>query len=82
LDVIDVLVGADPGWSGSQVWEVIGVDDELFVLWSHGVEVFRWLGSWDGVMSSLIEVIVDNLSKINDASFLDLNFRSLIELDS
>lgn len=82
LDVVDVLVGTDPGWSGSQVREVLSVDIEVFVRWSHEVEALRWSLSWDGVVDSLVKVVVNDLSEIDDTSFLNLNFRSFVKLHS
>lgn len=34
------------------------------------------------MVDSLVKVVVDNLSKIDDAAFLDLNFRSFVQLYS
>jgi hypothetical protein len=82
LNVVDVLVSANPGWSGSQVRKVVGVDDEVFVFGSHCIEVLGWLSGWNSVMSCFVEVIVDNLSEVDNTPFLNLNFRSFVEFNS
>jgi len=74
LDVIDILVGTDPSWSGSQVREIFSIDIEVFVGWSHEVETLGWSLSWDGVVDGFVEVIMNDLSEIDDAPFLNLNF--------
>ena len=74
LDVINILVGTDPSWSCSQMWEIFGVDIEVFVGWSHEVETLRWSLSGDGVVDGFVEVIMNDLSEIDDTSLLNLNF--------
>jgi hypothetical protein len=74
LDVINILVGTNPSWSCSQMWEIFGVDIEVFVGWSHEVETLRWSLSGDGVVDSFVEVIMNDLSEIDDTSLLNLNF--------
>jgi len=82
LDVVDVLISTDPGRSGSEMWEVFGVNVKIGVRWSHHVEVLRWGLCWWQVMDCLVKVIMDNLTEIHDATLKDLDFCSLIKFDS
>lgn len=82
LDVVDVLVGTDPRGPGSEMWEVLLIDVVLLVGGSHEVERLRWNHGGDGLVRGLVEMIVDDLAKINNATLLDLNFGTLIQLDS
>ena len=81
LDVVLVLISTDPNWSGSNVWEVFVVDF-VFFLWSQDEEFIVCWSAWFSSMYGLVKVIVNNLSKINDRPFLNLNFTFGVELDS
>lgn len=74
LDVINILVGTNPSWSSSQMREIFSIDIKVFVGWSHEVETLRGSLSWDGVVDGFVEVVMNDLSKIDDTSFLNLNF--------
>lgn len=81
-DVFLAFVRADPGWSGSEDWQVILIDVVLRRLWSHDHERVAWVNRWVDVVGNLVKVVVDNLSEIDEGSLLDLDFTLLVSLDS
>lgn len=82
LDVVDILVGTNPGGPCSQMWEVFLVDIILLISGSHEIERLGRSHSGDGLVRSFVKVIVNNFAKIDNAALLDLNFSTLVQLDS
>jgi len=81
LNVFDVFISADPNWSGSDVWNIFLINF-VFFIWSQNIEFVTSLLCWLLVVNNFVEVIVNNFSKIDDGSFLNLNFAFGVELDS
>ena len=81
LNIFKIFVSTDPDWSGSDIWEVL-VIDLVFFVWSQDVEIVASFLSWFFVVYNFVKVVVNNLTKINDGPFLNLNFAFGVELDS
>jgi len=81
LDVINILITTDPNWSSSDIWKVFWINFILF-LWSENIEVFISFLGWLVMMNYFIKMVMNDLTKINNGSFLDLNFTFVIQLDS
>jgi len=81
LDVINILITTDPNWSSSDIWKVFWINFILF-LWSENIEVFIAFLGWLVMMNYFIKMVMNDLTKINNGSFLDLNFTFVIQLDS
>jgi len=81
LDILNVLFGTHPGWPGSQVWEVFWVNLVRFLV-TENVEGTAVRLCWFLQVNSLVEVVMDNFTKINQAALLDLNFAFGVKLDS
>lgn len=82
LNVVLVFVWTDPRWPCSKIREIFSIDSIVFVQRPHDEEILSRLVRRNIVVSELIKVIMDNLSNVNDAAFLDLGFRSQVQLDS
>lgn len=81
LDILNVLFGTHPGWPGSQVWEVFWVNLVRFLV-TENVEGTAVRLCWFLQVNSLVEVVMDNFTKINQAALLDLNFAFGVKLQS
>jgi len=81
LDILNVLFGTDPGWAGSQVWEVFWVD-LVRLLVAENVEGTAVRLGWLLQVNSLVEVVMDNFTEINQAALLDLDFTFGVKLQS
>jgi len=44
LDVVYILISANPCWSSSEMGEIFCINIIFFVSWSHQVEGLRWNG--------------------------------------
>lgn len=67
LDKILVLIRADPSWTCSQGGRIACLIFALvfFFSWAHDVEVRGWLLAWVFSVGNLVEVVVNNLSKVD-----------------
>ena len=81
LNILNIFISTDPNWSGSNVWNIFGINFVIFI-WSQDIEFVTSLLTWRLVMDDFVEVVVNNFSKIHDRSFLDLNFAFGVELNS
>jgi len=81
LNILNIFISTDPNWSGSNVWNIFGINFVIFI-WSQDIEFVTSLLLWNLVMDDFVEVVVNNFSKIHDRSFLDLNFAFGVELNS
>lgn len=76
-----MFLSAHPRWSGTQVGEIIWVHF-VRLLVAEDIELARIFLWWLLQMNRFIEVIVDDLTKINQAALVDLHFTFCIKLQS
>ena len=82
LNVIDIFISTNPSRSCSQLRKIFSIQIEIKVWRSHLIKLIRWCDIRCLSVSNLIKMIMDNLSQINNTSFLDLNLTSFIKFDS
>jgi len=79
LDVLDTLFSADPGWSCSEMWEVLGVNIILLTL-SEDVELITVWNRWGLRVDKFVKMVVNDLAQVDNRSFLELDLTLLVEL--
>ena len=65
MDVLNILIGANPGVSSSELWEIVSLDVVLLAF-SEDIEAILWDLRWLLDMHELIEMVVDDLADVYD----------------
>ena len=78
LNEVLVLIRADPSWAGSQSWRILATVNVFFNVviisgWSHYIECRRWSLAWLSCVGNFVEVIVYDLTQVDEGVILDLN---------
>lgn len=85
LDKILVLVAADPGWASTESGRVLLIlvrllNDIVVGVGAHDVKAVVGLVRWLNLVCHLIEVVVDDLTEVNESVLLNLNLSVHIDL--
>lgn len=85
MNEVLVLIGANPGWAGSQgrrIFSGLVFDVILLVAGAHDVERTVWLLAGLLSVGHLVEVVVHDFAQIDQRVLLNLNFSLLVYLNA
>lgn len=65
LNIFRIFISTNPNWSGSDVWNIILINFIIFIR-CQNVEFVTSLLSWLLVVTNFVEMVVNDLSEIDD----------------
>lgn len=82
LDVLVRLFSTHPGWSSSQLWNVVFLSDLVFVTSPENVKTWVGFFGWLLDVDELVKVVVHNFAQVDHGSFLNLYLACSVKLQT